>query len=330
MAEQPALGFAGLLRQLRAEARLTQEELAKAAGLSPRSVSDLERGINHLAREDTAVLLGGALGLAEPVLAVFVAAARGRVPAAEVLAVLRGSGPRVWNIPTRNPGFTGRDDLLAEVRERLLAGDRAVVQALHGMGGVGKTQLAAEYAHRFAGAYDLAWWINSEQGRLIGDQVAALGHALGCVQDGTGTEAMRAAVLAELRQRSRWLLVFDNAGDPADVAPWLPGGGGHVLITTRERGWAELAAPVEVDVLARPESVAILEGRVTGLSAADADRLAAELGDLPLAIAQAAGFMADTGMAADEFLRLLQTRAGQLWPRGRRGLTRGHWRPPPA
>ena len=55
---------------------------------------------------------------------------------------------------------------------------------------------------------------------------------------------MRVAVLAELRQRSRWLLVFDNAGDPADVAPWLPGGGGHVLITSRERGWAEVAALV--------------------------------------------------------------------------------------
>jgi DNA-binding XRE family transcriptional regulator len=59
MAEQPALGFAGLLRQLRAEAGLTQEELAEAAGLSPRSVSDLERGINRTARKDTAVLLGG-------------------------------------------------------------------------------------------------------------------------------------------------------------------------------------------------------------------------------------------------------------------------------
>ena len=104
MAEQPALGFAGLLRQLRAEARLTQEELAKAAGLSPRSVSDLERGINRTAREDTAVLLGAALGLAEPVRALFVAAGRGRVPAAEVLAAVRGSGPRVWNIPARNPG----------------------------------------------------------------------------------------------------------------------------------------------------------------------------------------------------------------------------------
>ena len=66
MAEQPALGFGGLLRQLRAEARLTQEELAEAAGLSPRSVSDLERGVNRTARKDTAELLAGALGLAGP------------------------------------------------------------------------------------------------------------------------------------------------------------------------------------------------------------------------------------------------------------------------
>src|SRR6516225_9119467 len=130
MGEQPALRFAGLLRQLRAEAGLTQEELAEAAGLSPRSISDLERGINRTARKDTAVLLGGALGLAEPVHALFVAAARGLVPATEVLGAAQGASPRVWNIPARNPGFTGRDGLLAEVRERL-AGDKAVVQALH-------------------------------------------------------------------------------------------------------------------------------------------------------------------------------------------------------
>ena len=319
MAEQPTLGFAVLLRQLRIEAGLTQEKLAEAAGLSPRSVSDLERGVNRTARKDTAVLLAGALGLAEPARGVFVAAACGRAPAAEALAAVRWPGPgqaatmpRVWNIPARNPGFTGRDDLLATVRDRLLAGGTAVVQALLGMGGVGKTQLAAEYAHRFAGTYDLAWWINAEQGGLIGDQVAALGLALGCIPAGAGTDVARAAVLAELRQRGRWLLIFDNAQSPADAAPWLPGGGGHVLITSRERGWAELAAPVEVDVLARAESVALLQHRVTEIGGADADRLAAELGDLPLALAQAAGFMAETGTPAEEYLGLLRTRAGPL------------------
>jgi Tetratricopeptide repeat/Domain of unknown function (DUF4062)/NB-ARC domain len=223
-----------------------------------------------------------------------------------------GSALRVWNIPARNPGFTGRDGLLAAVRDRLLAGDQAVVQALQGMGGVGKTQLAIEYAHRFADGYDVAWWVGSEQAGLIGDQFAALGAALGCVQPGAGTETVRAAVLADLHQRGRWLLVFDNAGNPADLAGWLPGGAGHVLITSRERAWAEIAAPVEVDVLARAESVALLRDRVTGLGASDADRLAAQLGDLPLAVVQAAGFMAETGMPAAQYLDLLRSQAGTL------------------
>ena len=108
MTDQPALGFAGLLRQLRAGARLTQEELAEAAGLSPRSVSDLERGINRTARKDTAELLAGALGLAEPVSAVFVAAARGRAPAAEVLAALRGEATAPGGLASgRDPVWPG-------------------------------------------------------------------------------------------------------------------------------------------------------------------------------------------------------------------------------
>ena len=92
--EQPELSFAALLRQLRAEAKLTQEELAAAAGVSPRSVSNLERGINRTAHKDTAVLLAGALGLTGPAEELFVAAARGNVPPAQVLAAAEGAGRR--------------------------------------------------------------------------------------------------------------------------------------------------------------------------------------------------------------------------------------------
>src|SRR5512132_168115 len=92
MVAEPALSFAGLLRRLRAEARLTQE-LAAAAKVSPRSVSNLERGINRTAHKDTAVLLAGPLGLAGPAEELFVAAARGTVPAAQVLAAAEGAGP---------------------------------------------------------------------------------------------------------------------------------------------------------------------------------------------------------------------------------------------
>ena len=317
--EQSSVSFAGLLRRLRGEAKLTQEDLAEAAGLSLRAVSDLERGIHRTARKDTALQLAGALGMTEPAAALFAAAATGRTPAADALAVLRGSGrrpaqmmPRVWNIPARNPAFTGRGDLLAAVQARLQAGHPAVVQALYGIGGVGKTQLAAEYAHRFAASYDLTWWIDAEHEGLIGDQVLSLGLMLGYVPAAAGTDTARATVLAQLRQRNRWLLIFDNAQAPAGVAPWLPGGGGHVLITSRHRGWDEVATPIEVDVLTRAESIQLLERRAPQLTQTDANRLAAELGDLPLAIAQAAGFIADTGTLASQYLALLQTRAGQL------------------
>jgi transcriptional regulator with XRE-family HTH domain len=329
--ELGSLSFAGLLRRLRGDAKLTQEELAEAAGLSPRAVSDLERGIHRTARKDSALLLARALGLTESGTVLFVAAARGRTPAVEVLATLRSSGrqdsarrpadpkPRAWNVPARNPAFTGRDDLLAALRERLEAGRVPVAQALYGMGGVGKSQLAVEYAHRFAAGYDVIWWIDAEQDGLIGDQVVSLGLVLGCVPAGADTETVRVAVLAELRRHDSWLLIFDNAQTAADVAPWLPGGSGHVLITSRRRGWDEIATPIEVDVLSRAETIEMLQRRIPALAETDAGRLGAELGDLPLAIAQAAGFIADTGTQADQYLDLLRTRGGQLLDRSAPG-----------
>ena len=225
---------------------------------------------------------------------------------------LPGTIPRVWNVPARNPGFIGRDRLLVAVREAFSLGDRAVVHALHGMGGVGKTQLAIEYAHRFAADYDLVWWVNTEEPGLIGAQLAQLGQELSCAVPGAGLDAAIRVVLGELRQRERWLLVFDNAAGPRDVATMLPGGAGHVLITSRGQDWAEVAVPVEVDVLARAESVAVLVGRVPGLADADASQVAAAAGDLPLALAQAAGYMASTGTPAGEYVHLLATRAAQI------------------
>src|SRR5215470_19835354 len=123
---EPLLSFAGLLRQFRTRARLTQEELAEAAGLSPRSISDLERGVNRTARKDSALLLADALGLTGQVRVLFVAAARGRAPAAEVLAA--GDGATVPGAPhaaamrtlPRDIGsFTGREAELARLLEVL-------------------------------------------------------------------------------------------------------------------------------------------------------------------------------------------------------------------
>lgn len=232
---------------------------------------------------------------------------------------LPGTVPGTWNLPPRNPGFTGRGKLLVAVREALLSGDRAIVQALHGLGGVGKTQLAIEYAHRFAGGYDLVWWINAEEPALVGVQLAQLAQELGCAGPGADPDAATSALLNELRQRGNWLLVFDNAADPADLRDLLPGGAGHVLITSRNWNWAELAVSVEVGMLARAESVLLMTSRVPGLARADAVRLSAVLGDLPLALAQAAAYMAGTGTAAADYLALLGERAAQLMDLGQPG-----------
>ena len=151
---QPALSFAGLLRRLRAGAKLTQEELAAAAGVSARSVSNLERGINRTAHKDTAVLLAGALGLTGPAEELFVAAARGTVPPAQVLAAAEGAGPRLGAV-TGSPYrgltvfgeqdaglFFGREAAASEVLDRmsrLLAGTGLLV--VSGASGAGKSSL---------------------------------------------------------------------------------------------------------------------------------------------------------------------------------------------
>src|SRR5262245_11346350 len=152
--QQAELSFAGLLRRLRAEARLTQEELAAAAGVSPRAVSNLERGFSRTAHKDTAVLLAGALGLAGPAEELFVAAARGTVPPARVLAAADGAKPRpgaVAGSPYRGLAVFGEQDAafffgreaaasaLLDRMSRLLAGTGLLV--VSGASGAGKSSL---------------------------------------------------------------------------------------------------------------------------------------------------------------------------------------------
>src|SRR6516165_6356563 len=155
--EQPALSFGGLLRRLRDDAGLTQEELAEAATLAPRSISDLERGVSATARHETARLLARALGLTGPQRALFEAAARGRAPASEVLAAGEGAAAArtlrpLTNLPAQVSSFIGREVELAEVRS-LVGGSRLVT--LTGVGGAGKTRLVLQVAAgMLAGAGD--------------------------------------------------------------------------------------------------------------------------------------------------------------------------------
>ncbi|MFD4710551.1 FxSxx-COOH system tetratricopeptide repeat protein [Streptomyces sp. NPDC058430] len=218
---------------------------------------------------------------------------------------LPGSLSRVWNVPSRNAEFTGRDELLVRMRTGLAGA--VTVLALDGRGGVGKTQMAIEYAHRFSGEYELAWWVAAEDPALIPDQLAALAVVTGCALTDTPREQAMQALEEELRTRSRWLLIFDNAEDPGALSGHVPTGSGHVVITSRNPHWHHLASPVDVDVLTRADSVALLRSRSRGLSEGDADRLAQALDDLPLAMVQAAEAL--IAYTPDKYLDLLEHHA---------------------
>jgi hypothetical protein len=228
--------------------------------------------------------------------------------------------PAIWNVPARNPHFAGRSGDLAALREKLSSGP-ATVQAVRGMGGVGKTHLAVEYAHRHCGDYEVVWCVGAEEPALLTDQFASLATKLGL--DATADpEQLRAAVHDALRQLPRWLLVFDNADAAEDIQPWIPSGStGHVLVTTRRGGFSALGQVHDLDVIDPLSAAQILRARVPALAEDVALRIAEEFDRLPLALEQAAAFLDRTGLSGTDYLELLRTRADELYQRGRSGTT---------
>jgi hypothetical protein len=226
--------------------------------------------------------------------------------------------PVVWGkVPTRNLAFTGRRALMEQLERRLRTQSVAAVlpQALHGEGGVGKSQIAIEYAYRHRADYDVIWWVPSERPAQILASLIELGNRLGL---DVGKEVITAVprVRAALRAGtpySNWLLVFDNAETLETVQDYLPESGtGKVLVTSRNQEWSRVAETLEVDVFARQESIRFLQRRNEEISEADADRLAEALGDLPLAIEHASAWLAVTGMEIGEYLGLLTQKREEL------------------
>ena len=330
--EQPALSFGGLLRQLRDDAGLTQEELAEAASLSPRSVSDLERGVNLTARHDTARLLAGALGLTGPQRARFEAAARGRAPAGEVLTAGEGAAAAAATrtLPRDIASFTGRAaelaQLTAAVTGAAAAGGGVVgIHAIGGMAGIGKTTFAVHAAHRLAGHFPDGQFFLPLHAHTPGqrpvDPADALASLLltagiGAPQIPPGLPA-RAARWRDYLAGKKVLLLLDDAASHEQVSPLLPGTAGSVVLVTSRRHLTALAdaTAISLDTLA-PDEAATLLARLAGrpgLGSGDgpAGEITRLCGYLPLAVGMlarqlhhhpawdAAGLAADLAAAID-------------------------------
>ncbi|KUL42776.1 FxSxx-COOH system tetratricopeptide repeat protein [Streptomyces regalis] len=225
-----------------------------------------------------------------------------------------GHTPAVWEAPPRNPLFVGRDRLLDRLHATLdVSGHRAVVLPRDGLGAAGRTQLAVEYAYRFQASYDLVWWIRAESRESVLLSLAQLADRLR-LRDGTGVpEAARRAldVLDRGTPHGRWLLIYGNARGPESLSGLLPSSvHGHVLVTSRDRGWSTTMDTVEVDAFTREQSIELLRRRLPELTVDDADRIAAAVEDMPLAVAQAGAWLAQTASAEQYLSKLAEQSDG--------------------
>lgn len=225
-----------------------------------------------------------------------------------------GRAPELVNahLPSRNPQFTGRLEHLDQIRA-LLTGNRVSLMpnTLYGLGGVGKTELAKEYAHRFGADYDLIWWIRAESRAAARASLAELGARLGADPTASRGECIRHAHEALRRGTpySRWLLVFDNADDISEALDLLPASSscGHVLITSRNLDWRDFGASVMVEVYPRRESIEFLRRKVPDISIENANGFADSVQDLPLALEHAASWYRETGRSAAEYRELMES-----------------------
>ncbi len=232
--------------------------------------------------------------------------------------------PAVWGqVPPRNVNFVGRDSLLEQLGERLRSESTTTVlpetspHALQGMGGVGKTQLALEYAWRHRSDYELVWWLPAETQAQVQQSLIELAAKLGIGTGGDPASTVR-AVLDALRSGypySDWLLIYDNAVEPAAIQPFMPTAGqGQILVTSRSPEWRTVGGNLlHVDTFERTESTELLLRRgPASLSIEDANPIAEKLGDLPLAVAQTAVWLYETMMPASEWLDLFDDKAHEL------------------
>jgi DNA-binding SARP family transcriptional activator/tetratricopeptide (TPR) repeat protein len=208
-----------------------------------------------------------------------------------------------------SPTFIGRLDQLSEI-SALLAVRRGLsapgTVAIHGLGGVGKTRLAIEYCYLHADEYDVVYWIaaNDKASVLVG--LGALAHRLG-VPDSVPQDVIVARTWDALRDRGRWLLVYDDAGAPADLEPYWPrASDGHVLVTSRNPAWGGRATPYLLRPLTLTAAVDFFLRHETDDDRAAATELSTALGGLPLAMELARAYMEETSTTAQDYLLRLR------------------------
>ncbi|MER5399415.1 tetratricopeptide repeat protein [Streptomyces sp. NPDC002599] len=220
---------------------------------------------------------------------------------------------RLSNLPTPDSRvFEGRDGALASLQDLPSSGTGIVTQTVRGMGGVGKSTLVLHHAHAcLTAGHGPVWWINASSTAAITAGLASLATVIDPVHAALPLDEAADWAVAWLQGRTGWLLVFDNAEDPADLHPYLGRlSTGQTLVTTRrDLPWRDLGTPLCLDTLTPDASLKVLQeitGRHTDRDAAELTELAEELGYLPLALQQAGAYLAQTRTTAASYLSQLR------------------------
>ena len=226
-----------------------------------------------------------------------------------------GTLPGKWNVPPRNPNFTGREGYLDNLDAALKSGKAAALtQTITGLGGIGKTELAKEYAYRRAGEYSLVWWIASEEPVKLASDYAELAKRIGLPEaDNPNQPEVIRAVRRWLEGHTGWLLIFDNVPKPEALHDYIPRNDSRrVVITSQHLDWSGTAASMGVEIFTPGESVKFLLKR-TGLDdTAGAEKLAEALGHFPLALAQAGAYISAKNISIAEYCDMYERYKGEV------------------
>jgi hypothetical protein len=241
----------------------TLRSLESADVFGPRRSEEIGRLVAAVTRIQTMRARLSAVGPVPAFGLVSDPAQRGDVPGHASRLTRNGLSPLVgWRtIPESTPAFTDREGVLLRLRAQLKTEETALVpQVLCGLGGVGKTQLAIQYAWRFREEYDLIWWVNAEQHSQVISGLGDLGELMDLPVPESQQHGARAVLnaLSEHTVYARWLMIYDNARSPDLVLPYVPHGAGHVLITSQSQEWLAAGKVIPVDVFTREDSVELL------------------------------------------------------------------------
>ena len=246
------------------------------------------------------------------------------IAAAERQSLAEPPPPRPFiGVPPRIASFTGRADELDRLDVILMQDKPAAVTqasvgraAVQGMGGVGKTSLAIEYAHRYRSLYAGVCWCPAETRTGLLSALAGLAVTLraATTEEADFEKAAKAALSRLAEQRATWLLVYDNVPAPDAIADLLPSAGARVLITSRFSDWSELAEEVPLDVLPLEEAIVFLQNRTRRSDTAGANALANALDSLPLALDHAAAYCKRTQMRFADYAEKASSLIGAAPP----------------